>query len=179
MKKMTSKAVGTMIIAGSLAGCVGSNAVTEKLMMFNVQVVDNRYARAGVNLLLSPVYGITVAVDYVVFNSIEFWTGKNPLNGKPHIFDMDVETMMNINDDVGPGLSDAPLDPISSNRMIEEGTMKKIDDNTFMMDIVYNDGVEAQLMGVRDGEKVSYYMDGVLVAQTTLSELQALSENRI
>jgi hypothetical protein len=179
MKKMTLKAVGTLVIAGSLAGCVGSNAVTEKLMMFNVEVVDNRYARAGVNILLSPVYAITVAVDYVVVNSIEFWTGKNPLNGKPHIFDMKVDTMMEINDELDPTLTDAPLDPISNNRMIEKGTMQKIDENTFIMDIVYNDGAEATLMGVRSGENVSYYMDGVLISQTTMSQLQMLAEGQI
>ncbi len=70
----------------TLFGCVGSNAVTGKLMGFNVKAVDNRYARGGSNMLLAPAYGITIA-DYIVFNSLEFWTGMNLINKKPHIFD--------------------------------------------------------------------------------------------
>lgn len=75
--------VKPIIISASLVtlfGCVGSNAVTGKLMEFNVKAVDNRYARGGLNMLLAPAYGITVAADYIVFNSLEFWTGKNPIN---------------------------------------------------------------------------------------------------
>jgi fatty acid-binding protein DegV len=61
-----------MGLTAGLSGCIGSNAVTANVMKFNIEVVDNRYARAGVNLLLAPVYGITMAADYIVFNSIEF-----------------------------------------------------------------------------------------------------------
>ncbi|MFA0500688.1 DUF3332 family protein, partial [Vibrio sp. 10N.222.46.A1] len=45
MKTTITKAVAVAAIVMSLAGCVGSNAVTGKLMKFNVEVVDNRYAR--------------------------------------------------------------------------------------------------------------------------------------
>ena len=68
MKTTITKAVAVAAIVMSLAGCVGSNAVTGKLMKFNVEVVDNRYARAGVNFLLAPVYALTFAADYIVFN---------------------------------------------------------------------------------------------------------------
>ncbi|WP_155487383.1 DUF3332 family protein, partial [Vibrio campbellii] len=44
MKKLTIKVIGFSLLAASLSGCVGSNAVTGKLMKFNVEVVDNRYA---------------------------------------------------------------------------------------------------------------------------------------
>ena len=54
MKKTFIKVVAMTAVAISLSGCVGSMAVTGKLMQFNVEVVDNRYARAGVNFLLSP-----------------------------------------------------------------------------------------------------------------------------
>ena len=107
MKKTFIKVVAMTAVAISLSGCVGSMAVTGKLMQFNVEVVDNRYARAGVNFLLSPVYAITTAADYIVFNSLEFWTGKNPINGSPHIFDSKTETMLNINDDLDDSLKTA------------------------------------------------------------------------
>jgi hypothetical protein len=44
------------------------------------------------------------------------------------------------------------------------------------MDIVYNTGESATLTGIREGEEVSYYMNGELVSQTTISELEALKK---
>ncbi|KAA5737354.1 DUF3332 family protein, partial [Acinetobacter baumannii] len=83
MKKAIAK-IGVMTaVAVALSGCVGSNAVTGYVMGFNLKAVDNRYARGGLNMLMAPVYGVAIAADYIVFNSLEFWTGKNPLNGKP------------------------------------------------------------------------------------------------
>lgn len=178
MKKILIKTVGLIVLASALTGCVGSNAVTGKVMKFNVEVVDNRYARAGVNLLLAPVYGITTAVDYALFNSLEFWTGSNPINGKPHVFDSKVDTQFKVNDELDPSLTDAPIAPISNNRSIETGEMKAIDENTVQMDIVYNNGDTGVLTGVRDGDNVSYYIDGELVSETTISQLETLQQEK-
>jgi hypothetical protein len=175
MKKIALKVVGLTILASALTGCVGSNAVTGKVMKFNVEVVDNRYARAGVNFLLAPVYGISMAADYVVLNSLEFWTGTNPMSGSPHIFDSKADTHFKVNDDLDDSLKDAPVAPLSNNRTIESGKMIKIDNNTVQMDIVYTNGDEAMLTGIKDGDNVSYYIDGELVSQTTISELESMS----
>jgi hypothetical protein len=178
MKKMALKIVGLTILASALTGCVGSNAVTGKVMKFNVEVVDNRYARAGVNFLLAPVYGITTAADYVVFNSLEFWTGKNPISGAPHVFDTKTDTHFKVNDELDPSLKEAPVAPLSNNRTIETGEMIQIDENTIQMDIVYNTGESATLTGIKEGQDVSYYMNGELVSQTTISELEALNNGK-
>lgn len=177
MKKFGLKAVGLAVVAASLSGCIGSNAVTGYVMKFNLEVVDNRYARGGVNMLLAPVYAFTVAVDALIFNSIEFWAGKNPINGKPHIFDTKTKTMYNMNDDLDPSLTEAPLDPISM-RQVESSTFEAIDANTFHMHVTYNNGDKAMVMGVRDGENVSYYYNGELVAETTLSQLEELAATK-
>ena len=117
MKKNIIKTVAAATLAvslvGGLSGCVGSNAVTGKLMEVNVKAVDNRYARGGLNFLLSPVYALTIAADMIVINSIEFWSGKNPITGAPHIFDTKTDTMLNINDDMHDSLKDAPIAPIT------------------------------------------------------------------
>ncbi|WP_261817069.1 DUF3332 domain-containing protein [Vibrio gallicus] len=171
MKKLCLKAIGFIAVAASLSGCIGSNAVTGHVMKFNLEVVDNRYARGGVNMLLAPVYALSVGVDSLIFNSLEFWTGTNPLNGKPHIFDSKVETMYNMNESLDPSLTDAPIEPISQ-RQIESSTFESIDNNTVQMNITYNNGDTAVVTGVRDGEKVSYYYDGELVSETTMGQLQ-------
>ncbi|AJR08817.1 DUF3332 domain-containing protein [Photobacterium gaetbulicola] len=179
MNNIVLKAVGITLFASALTGCVGSNAVTGKVMKFNLEAVDNRYARAGVNFLLAPVYGITSAADYVVFNSLEFWTGKNPITDSPHIFDSKVETHIKVNDDLDPSLQEAPISPISNNRQIDTGEMIQADENSVKMHIVYNNGETAVLEGFKNGENVSYYMDGKLVAQTTIAKLAALNSHAV
>ncbi|WP_046028163.1 DUF3332 domain-containing protein [Vibrio vulnificus] len=178
MKKTITKVVALSVAAMALSGCVGSNAVTGYVMGFNLKAVDNRYARGGLNMLLAPVYGVAIAADYIVFNSLEFWTGKNPLNGKPHIFDTKMDTYIDVNHQLDKSLTTAPIAPLTNNRIIEQGMMQQIDENTVQMDITYNNGEKATLTGVREGDFVTYYIDGEVVAQTSMYELAAYAQNR-
>jgi len=178
MKKTISKVVALAVVSVALSGCVGSNAVTGYLMKFNIKAVDNRYARGGLNILLAPAYGLTVAADYLVFNSLEFWTGSNPLTGAPHIFDTKTDTYLDINDQLDKSLTEAPVGPITSADMIEKGQMQQIDENTIQMDITYQSGERATLIGVRDGEMVTYFIDGEVVAQTSIDELESYAASR-
>tara|TARA_B100001057_G_C22264543_1_gene724516 strand:- start:45 stop:218 length:174 start_codon:yes stop_codon:yes gene_type:complete len=57
--------------------------------------------------------------------------------------------------------------------MIEKGQMQQIDENTIQMDITYQSGERATLIGVRDGEMVTYFIDGEVVAQTSIDELES------
>ncbi|EID4417835.1 DUF3332 domain-containing protein [Vibrio vulnificus] len=178
MKKTITKVVALSVAAMALSGCVGSNAVTGYVMGFNLKAVDNRYARGGLNMLLAPVYGVAIAADYIVFNSLEFWTGKNPLNGKPHIFDTKMDTYIDVNHQLDKSLTTAPIAPLTNNRIIEQGMMQQIDENTVQMDITYNNGEKATLTGVREGDFVTYYIDGEVVAKTSMDELAAYAQNR-
>ncbi len=173
MKTAVIKVSAVAAIVVALSGCVGSNAVTGKLMEFNVKAVDNRYARGGLNILMTPIYGLTVAADYVIFNSLEFWTGKNPINGNPHIFDTKTDTYIEVNDQLDPSLVEAPVAPLTQVKMIEQGQLKAVDENTIQMDITYNTGEKGTLVGVKEGQGVSYYLDGELITQTSISELEA------
>tara|TARA_B110000881_G_scaffold149365_1_gene132402 strand:+ start:172 stop:720 length:549 start_codon:yes stop_codon:yes gene_type:complete len=165
-----------MGLTAVLSGCIGSNAVTTNVMKFNIEVVDNRYARAGVNLLLAPVYGITMAADYIVFNSIEFWAGKNPLNGKPHMFDSKVKTMYEINKDLDPSLTDAPLSKINNvNGGIYSAEVAEVDEKTLDFTITYNNGDKAVVRGEKDGDMVSFYVDNTLITTASMDELASYS----
>ncbi|OBT15563.1 hypothetical protein A9264_12920 [Vibrio sp. UCD-FRSSP16_10] len=177
MKKLSLKALSIAAIATMLTGCIGSNAVTGYVMKFNLEVVDNRYARGGVNMLLAPVYGLSVAADTLVFNSIEFWSGKNPINGKPHIFDSKTKTMYQMNDSLDPSLTEAPIEPISM-RQVESATFESIDENTIQMHVTYNNGEKALVTGIKDDENVSYYIDDKLIAQTTIGQLEELANQQ-
>ncbi len=75
-------AVAVALGVTTLTGCMGQMGVTQLVTFGNLKAVDNRYGRAGLYILLAPVYGISAAADLFIFNSIEFWTGKNIITGK-------------------------------------------------------------------------------------------------
>ena len=68
-----------MVASMGLGGCMGQMGLSGMVTKGNLSVVDNRYARAGVFMLLSPVYGLAATADLFVFNTIEFWSGSNPV----------------------------------------------------------------------------------------------------
>jgi hypothetical protein len=67
-------------IALSATGCWGGFGLTRKLYDWNSRV-GNKWVVWLVFFLFAflPVYGVCVMVDALVLNSIEFWTGQNPM----------------------------------------------------------------------------------------------------
>ncbi len=77
------------LVAGMLAmsGCYGPFNLTRRLYQWNGQI-NGKWEKEFVFILLAwaPVYGLAILGDGVVFNSMEFWTGKNPVDppGRGH-----------------------------------------------------------------------------------------------
>ena len=67
--------------------CIGRMAISGKVMEFNLSVSEDKWAREIVFLALYviPVYEFAGLADLIVVNSIEFWTGTNPVNGEPRL----------------------------------------------------------------------------------------------
>lgn len=74
--------IETWVLAAVLlvSGCYGPFNLTRRLYQWNGQV-GTKWEREFMFMLLAwaPVYGLTLVGDAVVFNSMEFWTGKNPV----------------------------------------------------------------------------------------------------
>src|SRR5580692_4347566 len=73
------------LTAAALVGtsaCFGSFNLTRKLWGWNKGVSSEKFVRELVFLGLNvvPVYSIAGFIDVVVTNSIEFWTGTNPVS---------------------------------------------------------------------------------------------------
>ena len=64
-----------------MSGCYGPFLLTRKVWKFNGEVSDNKWVVELVHLvcLALPVYSIATAADGLIFNSIQFWTGSNPM----------------------------------------------------------------------------------------------------
>ena len=79
----SSHRIGVAFVALSrgLSDCLGPFNLTRRLYKWNAELGD-KWEREIMFLILAitPVYGLTTLADAVVFNSMEFWTGKNPVD---------------------------------------------------------------------------------------------------
>ena len=71
----------------STTGCIGQMATAGTVLKWNLSVVESKWARWVVYLVLYiiPVYEIAGLIDLLIVNSIEFHTGTNPITDKPRI----------------------------------------------------------------------------------------------
>lgn len=82
---MLRRTLAVFVLAGFLplatTGCFGSFQLTRKVYKFNREVSPDKWIRelTFLVMLVLPVYGFASFLDAVVFNSIEFWTGNNPV----------------------------------------------------------------------------------------------------
>ncbi len=76
---MSSLLIGAVLILSS--GCFASFNLTRKVYNFNKGVGD-KWVNEVVFLvmLIVPVYEVAGAIDVLILNSIEFWTGDNPVS---------------------------------------------------------------------------------------------------
>jgi hypothetical protein len=78
-------AIFPLVLGGLLplttAGCIGKFELTRKVYQFNREVDSNKWIQWLAFLVLNvvPVYGFAVLIDAVFANSVEFWTGDNPV----------------------------------------------------------------------------------------------------
>ena len=81
-----------LLVAGMLSsGCTGSFLATRKVYNFHRSQSDKWMDEVlFLVVALLPVYSLASFADAVIFNTIEFWTGKNPVEsakagtGSPH-----------------------------------------------------------------------------------------------
>lgn len=81
MKKISLSAA-CVLLAGSFlcSSCIGSFSLFNGYEKWQCNMTSNKYVNGIVGLILQPIVGgICLTVDAVVLNTIEFWTGSNPL----------------------------------------------------------------------------------------------------
>lgn len=80
--KKSMKLFAALSLAGTmlLSSCIGSFALFNRLLDWN-KGLSNKAVNEVVFLAFNiiPVYGVAMLADYLVINSIEFWSGSNPL----------------------------------------------------------------------------------------------------
>lgn len=79
--KIKYLSVGVCLMACTLvaSSCVGSFAMFNKLASWNKHATNNKFLNEIIFLVISPAYAFCSVADALVLNSIEFWTGSNPM----------------------------------------------------------------------------------------------------
>ncbi len=160
-----------------MTACMGQMGLTQLAMGVNLKIVDNRFARAGIYILAAPVYGITSFVDLLVVNSVEFWTGTNPITKKsPAVADTPIESWMKVDDKL-PDEVTKPMLKTSATFMgkaVEKVVTTATDNHHMVMDIYFVDGTTDSLHASRidNTDQVEFYYKDQLVAAGNSDELK-------
>jgi hypothetical protein len=79
--RLVSIALLAIFIVVGVFGCYGNMSLTKKVYHFNGSV-GNKFVQSIVNCAfwVCPVYEAAMFMDIVFFNTIEFWTGNNPIS---------------------------------------------------------------------------------------------------
>lgn len=87
--KITIAAVLAMAAMLPLESCIGSFALTKKVLAWNHQVGSSKFVNelVFVAFCVLPVYEISALADLLVINSIEFWSGNNPVVAQAKVVD--------------------------------------------------------------------------------------------
>ena len=106
-------------------GCFGSFQLTQKVYEFNADI-DDQFAQEAVFLAMCiiPIYEFSALFDALLFNTIEFWSGDNPISME--------EGEMKENIVVTPEVT-YKVTTTKNNIHIEDTK-----DNTIQMDLGYN-----------------------------------------
>ncbi|MEW6077903.1 MAG: DUF3332 family protein [Thermodesulfobacteriota bacterium] len=137
------KTIALILVAALLSGCMGTGAINAKAKELNLKVTENRWGREGTFLVFTVlwVYRVCAVLDLFIFNSIEFWSGKNFINGKNALVDLPMDQVQMI------GLND-----------INNARIERIDENNAKLHVDFENGDKMTFDVIRDQDvyTVSY-----------------------
>lgn len=73
--------VAVLLMAASIvtSSCVGSFGLFNHLAQWNKKATGSKFLNEIIFLLISPAYAVCSVVDVLILNTIEFWSGNNPM----------------------------------------------------------------------------------------------------
>lgn len=80
MKKKFMIIASATVLSSSilLSSCIGSFGLSNKFLAWN-KTIDSKFVNEVLFIVFQPAYVITMLADVLVLNSIEFWSGENPV----------------------------------------------------------------------------------------------------
>ena len=81
MKKINVTVVAWLLLGSlTMSSCIGSFTLFNKFAKWETQMTSNKYVNAIVGFIITPFVGsVCLLGDALLFNTIEFWSGSNPI----------------------------------------------------------------------------------------------------
>ena len=161
-KSFTLLVVAAICSSMMFSSCIGSFGLTNKLLSWN-KSLGNKFANEAVFFLfwIFPAYEVSLFLDTIILNSIEFWSGSNP------VADTGTKTIETEN---GTYTVETKTDGYHIEKEGEEKTLDFKFDEQNQTWSMSSDGVETKLMQYKDADEVVMFLpDG----QTMDVELNA------
>lgn len=182
MKKRKMSFALVCLLCGSIfvTSCIGSFTLTNRVKLWN-EGIGNKFVNelVFVALHIVPVYEISILADILVINSIEFWSGDNPIANAGDIKTIKGENSDYLVETLENGYSITNADNNESMELIfneKTNTWSVVSEHTSSDLIKLNDDGTAQLY-LPDGESMNVTLDaqGLLAArQLSLGTYYAL-----
>lgn len=140
------RSIAALLLAACLSGCLGVNGLTTRVQRFNLTAAEGPWGREFLflGMFVVPVYPLCILADMLVLNSIEFWTGKNPINGKAALVDIPKSEI----DKLG-------LDSV------EVARVERVDETLAYLHLEFENGDRATFDVVRNGDSYTVSYRGV------------------
>lgn len=165
MKKSKMTVALAVLLSGSImfSSCVGSFGLFNRVAKWN-QNVSNKFVNELVFLALNiiPVYGVCYLADALVINSIEFWSGSNPMAS--------VGTIKKVQGENGNYYV----------KTLENGYSITKENETASMDLIFNtesqtwnvvsEGIDTPLLKMNNDGTASLYMSDGSTIKVTLDQ---------
>ncbi|MDH6356450.1 DUF3332 domain-containing protein [Parabacteroides sp. PF5-9] len=153
MKKRSFTLLLSATVACSVlfSSCIGSFNLSNKLLSWNKNI-DGKFVNELVFLAfwIVPVYEIAMLADVLVLNSIEFWTGDNPV--------ADAGSTQTINTENGIYTVETKTDGYHIQKNGEEKSIDLVFDKSDKSWSVEADGESSKLLRFEDDDKVVMYL---------------------
>ena len=143
---MIRRAVPFLMLVAALTGCMGHNSLTKKVLKFNLTTAESRWPREFLffGMWIIPVYPITLIVDLLFINSVEFWAGDNPISGKRAVVDVSKEELRRMGIDA-----------------VELAQAERLDDTHANLYVTFTSGDRVTFDVVREGDQILVSYQGV------------------
>lgn len=153
MKKRSVSFLVVVTLASSIlfSSCIGSFSLTNKLLSWNKRI-DSKFVNELVFVAfhIVPVYGVSILADILVLNSIEFWSGTNPV--------ADVGTVKTIEATDGVYTVETKADGYSIQKEGEEAVVDLNFDKAEQSWSIEANGESHKLLKFTDNDEVVMYL---------------------
>ncbi len=174
MKKRSFTFLMAIALASSMlfSSCIGSFGLSNKLLSWN-KSIDTKFVNELVFIAfwIVPVYEISILADVLVLNSIEFWSGDNPV--------ADAGSVKTIDSKEGVYTVETREDGYTIQKEGEENVVDLNFDNTDKSWSVEAEGESYKLLKFTDNDEVVMFLPDGQEMNVSLNEAGVLAFKQV